>query len=197
MRTNYVLIDYENVQPEDLSLLCADHFRIFVFVGANQKKLSVSIVQTIQPFGKRAEYIPIAGNGPNALDFHIAFYIGQLAERDSASYFHIISADKGFDPLIRHLKDEKNILVKRYPAIAEIPLLSSTKSPSERVALVTARLTQLKTNRPRTAKTLSNSISAIFQKQLPPEEVEAIKSGLIENSIVSINGTKVTYNLTD
>jgi len=50
--------------------------------------------------GERAEYVRISGNGSNALDFHIAFYIGQLAAHEPDAYFHIISKVTGFDPLI-------------------------------------------------------------------------------------------------
>lgn len=35
MRTNYVLIDYENVQPTSLAGLDAEHFRVLVCVGAS------------------------------------------------------------------------------------------------------------------------------------------------------------------
>jgi hypothetical protein len=33
MKTNHVLIDFENVQPESLSALSAEQFKILVFVG--------------------------------------------------------------------------------------------------------------------------------------------------------------------
>jgi len=39
MRINYVLIDFENVQPESLAVLQQDHFKVMVFVGANQTKV--------------------------------------------------------------------------------------------------------------------------------------------------------------
>jgi hypothetical protein len=40
LRPNIVLIDYENVQPkaQELADLAAEHFQIFVFVGANQHR---------------------------------------------------------------------------------------------------------------------------------------------------------------
>ena len=112
MRTNYVLIDYENVQPEVLPGLDADHFKVLLFVGANQAKLSFDIVAAMQKPGARAEYIKMAGNGSNALDFHIAFYIGHLAAQDPAGLFHIISKDTGFDPWVKHLKSKKVSVVR-------------------------------------------------------------------------------------
>ena len=41
MKINYVLIDYENVQPEAMAGLCEDHFKVLVFVG--EKEISGEI----------------------------------------------------------------------------------------------------------------------------------------------------------
>jgi len=89
---NYILIDFENVQPKELSDLNAEHFRIIVFAGASQK-VPIPLAKALQPMGSRAEYIQISGNGPNALDFHIAFYIGWFAKQDKTAQFYIISKD--------------------------------------------------------------------------------------------------------
>jgi len=109
MRNNYILIDYENVQLTDISEIKEHPFKVLVFIGANQTKLPFEFVSSLQMLGNNAEYIKISGNGSNALDFHIAFYIGQLAERDANAYFYIISKDTGFDPLINHLQRKENI----------------------------------------------------------------------------------------
>lgn len=37
-RTNYVLIDFENVQPEAMSMLDHEHFKVLVFVGATPRQ---------------------------------------------------------------------------------------------------------------------------------------------------------------
>jgi len=107
LKNHYVLIDYENVQPKSLAVLNRHEFKVIIFVGANQAKIPFELASAIQALGSNAKYVKIGGNGSNALDFHIAFYIGQLAEKDPNAYFHIISKDKGFDPLINHLKERK------------------------------------------------------------------------------------------
>ena len=89
MKNNYVLIDYENVQPKSLALLDGHDFKVIVFVGSNQAKIPFELVSAIQELGSSAKYVKIGGNGPNALDFHIAFYMGQIAEKDPDAYFHI------------------------------------------------------------------------------------------------------------
>ena len=196
MRTNYVLIDFESVQPKALSDLEQDHFKLIVFVGASQAKVPFELAATLQRMGDRADYIKISGNGPNALDFHIAFYIGQLAASEPTAYFHIISKDVGFDPLIHHLKVKK-IFAARAKCIEDIPLLraSNSKTPEERLEIVVAKLQQLLASRPRTAKTLASTIAGIFQKQLPEAEVSSIITALGAKGFVSINGTKVVYCL--
>lgn len=112
MPTNYVLIDFENVQPRNLEILGKLPFRVLVFVGASQSKVPFDLAASLQALGDRAQYIKVGGSGRNALDFHIAFYIGELAARDPEAWFHIISKDTGFDPLIKHLKT-RNIRVQR------------------------------------------------------------------------------------
>ncbi len=196
MRTNYVLIDFENVQPETLECLAHDHFKLLVFVGASQTKLPFELAASLQQLGPKAEYVKISGNGSNALDFHIAYYIGQLAAADSSAYFHIVSKDKGFDPLIQHLKSKK-IFAGRVIAITDIPLIkaSNTKSPSERLEVIITKLQQLKASKPRTVTTLRSSIASLFQKQLSEAEVSGLIQELMGKKYLSVTGTKVSYAL--
>jgi hypothetical protein len=196
VRTNYVLVDLENVQPDSLDELAHDHFKLLVFVGANQTKLPFELAASLQRLGPQAEYVKISGNGSNALDFHIAYYIGQLAAANPTAYFHIISKDTGFDPLVQHLKTKK-VFAGRVKAIADIPLIkaSNSKSPAERIEVVLAKLQQLKASKPRTVATLSSTIASLFQKQLPEQEVEALVQTLATQGHLSISGTKVTYTL--
>jgi hypothetical protein len=99
---HYILIDYENVQPADLAGLEAEEACVLVFMGS-QQKVGSSLIEAVQALGERGRFIRIAGNGPNALDFHIAYYLGQWTMRDPQATFLIVSKDTGFDPLITHL----------------------------------------------------------------------------------------------
>lgn len=198
MRTNYVLVDLENVQPDSLEPLAQDHFRIIVFVGANQTKLPFELANSLQKLGPRAEYVRISGHGSNALDFHIAYYIGQLAAADPTAYFHIISKDTGFDPLIQHL-DVKKVFAGRVKAIADIPFVkaSSSTSTAARLEVALTWLRQTKASKPRTVKTLGSTINSLFQKQLPDGQVAALVRALAERGHLSVDGSKVTYPTPD
>jgi hypothetical protein len=127
-RTNYVLVDFENVQPGNLDALHGGPFKIVVFLGTNQKP-TWEVVNAVQPFGADGRYIKISGNGKHALDFHIAYYVGRLAAESPDAYFHIISKDTGYDPLIEHLKELK-IHCKRSASISEIPILRQRPHPA-------------------------------------------------------------------
>ena len=196
MRTNYVLIDFESVQPESLETLSHDHYKVIVFVGANQTKLPFELAKSLQNLGSRAEYIKLSGHGSNALDFHIAYYIGRLAAIDPSAYFHVISKDRGFDSLIQHLRSKK-ILAGRVRTIADIPVVkaSNSKSPQERIAVILAKLQQLKAAKPRTIKTLSSTIASLFQNRLSAEEVAFLVQSLANEGYLVVVGTKVTYAL--
>lgn len=196
MRTNYILVDYENTQPESLSILEQDHFKVKIFVGSNQTKIPFDFVESAQKLGNRAEYIKISGNGSNALDFHIAYYIGILSTEDPTAYFHIISKDTGFDPLIQHLKSKK-IFISRSSDLTTIPAVkvANSKSAEEKIEVIMANLVQRGSSKPRTVKTLSSSISSLFQKQLPEEELTSLLKILEEKELITIQDTKVSYSL--
>ena len=194
MRTNYVLIDYENVQPKDVALLNGHPFRVLVFVGANQTKVPVDLVKTLQPMGQNADYVVVSGNGRNALDFHIAFYLGDLANKDPEGFFHLISKDTGFDPLLAHLKP-RGIRAQRSRSLSEIPVLSfnALKSVDERMEAVVKNLKSLGGARPRRLKTLSSTIHALFMKKLAQSEVDALIAALEKSGAIVVKDGKISY----
>lgn len=197
MRTNYVLVDYENVQPKSLIALAGDQpFKVLLFVGASQAKVTFEVAESMQAFGSNASYIKISGNGSNALDFHVAYYIGRISCEDPSAFFHIISKDAGFDPLIAHLKSKK-ILAARHKEVTDIPLLkaANSKTLAEKVDVVLANLRQRGASRPRTVKTLSSTIGSLFQKQLVDDDIKAILVGLAKAGHLVMDGAKVTYSL--
>jgi hypothetical protein len=195
LRTNHVLIDFESVQPASLAALEHEHFRVTIFVGTSQAKVPFEVAAAVQRMGTHAQYVKISGNGKNALDFHIAYYIGKLSEMDATTYFHIISKDSSFDPLIQHLKS-KNIFAARSESVADIPLVKgSTKhSPDERAQLFIAKLQLPKATKPRTLKSLSSAIGSLFQKQLTDIEVAAVIASMQNAGVISVTNAKVSYS---
>ena len=126
MGIQYLFLDFENVQPASLGSLKPGHCRIKVFLGQNQSKLPLELSRALQPFGQDVEFIQISGNGPNAVDFHIAFYIGKLSGSGADASYTIVSKDTGFDPLIRHLK-ASGIACRRVAAIDGATKAASAK----------------------------------------------------------------------
>ena len=199
MRTNYVLIDYENVQPESLGLLEREEFRIYVFIGANQGSLKRGIALAMQKFGPaKAEYVEISGHGPNALDFHIAYYIGSLSASDKDAFFHIISKDTGFDPLIAHLKSRK-VFCQRSIRIEDIPLLRTLTASSiaEQTDAVIDNLRRRGNARPRLLKTLRNTIATVFANKLSDSDLDALLKELQRRGVVGVVDQKVSYTIPD
>lgn len=98
--TEYVLVDYENVGPSLRHCQIAEDAQVIVFLGQTTAKVHPHLARWL---GRRGEFINIEGRGPNALDFHISFYVGMLVNGDRTSVITIISGDKGFDPLLAHL----------------------------------------------------------------------------------------------
>lgn len=85
MSEQLYLVDFENVP------------------GVNQKSVPLELVSATQRFGDRLEWRRVDASGHNALDFFIARELGRVQEKASGTTCAVISNDKGFDPLLRHL----------------------------------------------------------------------------------------------
>ena len=196
MVTNYVLIDFENVQPRNLEILASHPFKVLVFVGASQAKIPFELAAAMQHLGDDAQYVKIGGNGKNALDFHLAFYVGELAAKDPEAYFHIISKDTGFDPLIKHLKTRK-IRIQREKDLAEIPVLrmSTATSDDEKVASIVKNLAGRGHSKPRKVKTLANTINTLFTKKLEEMELMSLINELQKEGYIVVSKGNVSYKL--
>lgn len=217
LKTNYVLVDYENVQVKSLDLLREEHFRVTVFLGPKNTRLPVELVLAMQQLGERAQYVTLETPGSNALDFHIAYYLGALAKEDPSGFFHIISKDTGFDPLIKHLMARK-IFSSRSESIEEMPCFTQAESKpklpveaepmaagpqqpqasgkvDELIRVAVDDLIGRKASKPRTAKTLLNTIHAKCGKERPLKEIEAVYQGLLKRGYVRVDGAKVSYAL--
>lgn len=196
MPVNYVLIDFENVQPKNLEVLSKYPFKVYVFVGASQAKITYEFAAAMQQLGENAKYVKIGGNGKNALDFHIAFYVGELAAKDPEAYFHVISRDTGFDPLIKHLRSRK-IRIQSDKDLAEIPVLriSNATSNDEKISAIVKNLSGRGHSRPRKVKTLANTINSLFMKNLEEQELMSLVNELEERSYIAVRDGNISYQL--
>lgn len=112
-----LFVDFENVPKVDLGTL-PDDVHVPFFFGASQKTVPKTLFDIARRLGDRFISIDIEGQGKNALDFHIAFYLGELLKASPHAECVILSRDKGFDPLVRHLVG-RGFAVRRVGAVAE------------------------------------------------------------------------------
>lgn len=194
MRPNIVLIDSENVKPDSLEKLKHEDFQVVVFLGANQKRIDSAIAVAIHSLGANGSYVQICDKGRNALDFHIAYYIGKLAAENPNACFHIISKDKGFDPLIKHLGEQK-IICSRSSSISEISRLKTSNNvhPNQRAAIFYEKRIASNKARPARVTTLQRAILSHFHQQLSSEDVGKVVDALRQAGHVVVDGKKVSY----
>jgi len=216
VKTHYVLIDYENVQVKSLALLKGEHFRVQVFLGPKNLKLHRELVFAMQKFGDRGQYIELEAGGKDALDFHIAYYLGVLAAADPTGLFHVISKDTGFDPLLQHLKARgvsaaRSVSIETMPCFDQVevgasepkrvPGKAKPKSPAGRVSvddlikIAVDDLIKRKAARPSTPKKLWSTIHTKCGKDLPAADIDAVYEALVKRGYVKVDGAKVTYAL--
>jgi len=217
MATNYVLVDFENVQP-DLSMLADSSCKVKVFFGAKQQegRVPFKLLDAMLALAGNVEPIKVMRSGSNAVDMHIAYYIGRLIEKEPNSVIHIISGDSDFDPLVEYLK-ANGVSCKRAKSITEIAKQvhprphpaptaarhtravtpAARKPHNDKLAPIIKQLHSL-SGKPATRKKLSQTISNYFRHHggpLADAAIELIIDDLIRMKYVSQSGTKVAYHL--
>jgi PIN domain len=136
MTERILLVDLENVQAVDLEALPHD-VKVRFVLGSKQASLPTDLAIQAQSLGSRFSYVRISGIESNACDFCIAFYLGECLHANPEAECVILSKDKkGFDPLVKHLTQERDFNVRRVgsqkEAFAERPG-SPLKTSFERV----------------------------------------------------------------
>lgn len=215
MATNYVLVDFENVQP-DLSMLAHTPVKVKVFFGAKQQESRVpfKLLDAMLQLAGHVETIKVMRSGKNAVDMHIAYYVGRLIEKEPAAVIHIISGDTDFDPLVEYLK-ANGVNCRRAKSITEIAKLAHAKPAAaparapkaltpaarkphnDKLAPIIKQLHSL-SGKPATRKKLAQTVANYFRHHggaLPDTAVEQIIDDLIRMKYVSQSGTKVSYHL--
>jgi hypothetical protein len=132
--TNYVLVDFENVQP-DLSQLAGTPFKVKVFFGAKQQegRVPFKLLDAMLALGGNVEPVKVMRSGSNAVDMHIAYFIGRLIEKEPHAVIHIISGDTDFDPLAEYLQ-ANGVNCRRTKTIADLTRHASPAAPKKRGA---------------------------------------------------------------
>ena len=192
-----MLIDFENTQPKDVASLNGGRYSIKVFLGAQQAKIPLEMARALQALGAHAEYIQINGNGNNAVDFHIAYYIGRYAATTPNAQFHVISKDTGFDPLLKHL-NKQGISCQRLTSLTAVTS-NKKRNPAangDRVGAVLENLAKRKSAKPRKATALRTTIQALFANEgLTEGEVDELVNQLIKRGFIRISDGKVHYEV--
>jgi hypothetical protein len=192
MTQKLLLVDFENVQQVDLARL-DDSFQIIIFVGAAQKSIPIELVTNAQKLGSRIEWQRVDANGSNALDFFIACQLGRVLERSPQLQCIVLSKDKGFDPLLRHL-NKTGLQCNRLNSLLELDPKAAAQPEEPNYKRVIEVLGKSeKKSRPRKRKTLSPHISSIFQKKLPQAEVDRLIDILFANKMISETNDTITY----
>jgi PIN domain len=161
--------------------------------------------------------VKIARTGKNAVDMHIAYYVGRLLEKEPGAIIYIVSKDTDFDPLIEYLH-AKGSACKRVKTIAEVPkqvasrpaaavakgavkhtphVPSPRRPHAEKLAPIIKHLHSL-SGKPATSKKLTQTIATYFKQHggaLGDKTVALIIDELVRLKYVSQDGTKVSYHL--
>lgn len=191
-RTNYIFIDFENLQKIDLDRIMDKPVKVVLILGERHKNLPVAFVKKLLKYAPQVRLVETGRSGKNALDLVLAQHIGETKKDDPHGYFHIVSHDKDFDALVGHLKDNGTFAARR-AAFAEIPVLMDN---DERAEFLARHFSSEKTSRAGKRKTLESQIQALFGRALAPTELTDTINALVARKTLQITPEdEVVYSL--
>ncbi len=194
MKNRYVLIDYENVHNIDLKPLLNQNIHIVVFHSEDQKFSSDFTTPAIDLGKEKIELVKMKGHGKNALDFHIAFFLGKLSKDQKGQEFYIISKDTGFEPLLSYLNEIEKIPAYMNSSIADLPILNHNQpQKKDRYSLVTKMLSDPAKQKPKSFNALKHEIISLYGKKIDEIQAENIVFKLIAEKIIERDGDRIIY----
>jgi hypothetical protein len=121
-----------------------------LLLGPQNRTLNVALVQALMARAAAVQLVRLEEPGRNAVDFALAYYLGQKVLADPAARFYLISKDTGYDPLIAHLRG-REVYVRR---IEDFEVLTGTPAKANPAAAGAAveRTTAKRTSTGGTAK---------------------------------------------
>jgi hypothetical protein len=136
---NHVFVDFENVPSVDLTLIRGRPADVTLLIGEKQRRLDLDLVRQIHEHATQVSLVEVGASGRNALDLVLAWHLGHAAEQCPKDTFFVVSKDKDFDPLIKHLR-ARGLEVARVDAFSALPFFAApergprTNAPRRRAA---------------------------------------------------------------
>jgi hypothetical protein len=124
---NHVLVDFENVHHIDPAIIGAKSVSLTILVGAKQTKLDAETVVKLFEHAASVQLIRLTASDKNAVDFALAYYLGRAVLSDPTAYFHIVSKDSGYDPLVAHLAS-RHVRVRRHKDFSTLTFAAPSSS---------------------------------------------------------------------
>ena len=203
---NHVFVDFENVHQVDTSVIGAKSVNFTLLLGAKQAKLDAGLVEKLMEHAASVQLVRLASSGKNALDLTLAYYVGRTVSADPAAYIHIVSKDKGFDPLIQHLRS-RHIQAHRHDSFATLTFSGPSKAAAvsakaepagqeEPLKRVLEHLRKNVANRPKKKKTLLSHLKSQLGKDATDSDSEDLLGKLQKVGRVRIDDNDaVTYHV--
>ena len=192
----HLLIDFENIQPQNLDKLPTEDTHIWLFLGTQHKSLPISLVASLLPFGERAHLIHLQKSGKNALDFYLSYYLGKITSTDPDAQIGILSRDGGYDILVDHILEKQEAKgVVRLANIDEVQHTKiNTKPPTK---LLEQKIEQYILNiKPKTFTDFQAAVkkrAGALSLSVNEVDIQALARHLREQNHIRLNKGKIEY----
>jgi len=182
----WAFIDYENIGGLDKVDL-SNYSKVIIFLGAKQPKIDFGSKKYDCPI--EVVLIQVKVTQENNLDFHLSYYLGKYEnEAPKNVTFDVISNDKGFSPLIAHIKTNGRMCkqIKSTVVSSKIEATSNNK-------LIDSLTTRPKEKRPQKIVSLKNHIASHMGVQGNEVAIQNFMNQLVNKKLIVVSGEVIEY----
>lgn len=186
------LIDYENCS--NLTEIPLNIYtELIIFSGAKQNNVALPV--SAFPEAVKLTLRHVSETSRNNVDFHLVLELGQYVYRyGSEKEYHIVSADKGYDGIVRTLQ-MRGIRCRR---VSPDKVLSAKIAVPDMDIVIrwtnkiqqTAREVR---NMPATAETFNNYSKSQMRDEWRDALANGVRDELVRRRIMKIKGNKITW----
>ncbi len=180
------------------------HIRLWVLRGPQQNKFDADLAEAWQPLGGQVQFVQSAKSGKNALDFHIAFCLGEAHQEDiqnrRAACYVVVSRDKGFEALFGYMRSLGSVIDRADNVPEALKLAESMARPS-----VTPSKAPVKEPKPAPKKPkpvpkpapLSKDAEIVFSHLRDHPRTRPTTRKKLEHHVTSLLGNKIDAAVTN
>ncbi len=187
-----LFVDLENCPRPAWAKIPRDAL-VKIFIGAGVPKDVMKLAKRFRGLEARNQQYRVVTGRKNALDFHIAYYLGQTVLEAPRATMVILSKDKGLDALLQYMRNS-GVRCCRVSDLTHVEGIQKLHQDPLGGELWWVVQNMNGPSRPKSRRRLRNHVATYFGHRADAREVDIATDLLFAAGTVSETGSRLAYS---